>query len=350
MYVYCFFTLKEVVLIKKYFIALIMLSFSFIISSCDVTPVSSDMFVMDTVMTQTVYSKNAKDIINETESIIRNLENTYSSYEENSLTDKINKNAGISPVKVTKEEFDIIKRCVEFSDKTDGIFDLTIAPLTKLWNITGENPTVPEPDKITKALALINYKNVVLDEENLTVFLKENGTALDFGATVKGFAVQQILECFQQNNVIGAVVSLGGNVAVCGNKNGTPFKVGLRDPQKGSSDYFAILEGENKIISTSGGYERYFEENGIIYHHILNPKTGYPCESDLLSVSVISEDGLLSDFLSTYFYMAGTDEVKNHLNEEKYSLIAIDKENKVYISPSLEGKITLLYESGYTLA
>ncbi len=303
---------------------------------------------MDTVMSQTVYSKNANDIIKETESIIKNLENTYSTHKEDSLTDRINKQAGIFPVKVAKEEFDVIKRCVEFSEKTDGLFDLTIAPLTKLWNISGENPKVPTRAEIDNAKTLIDYKNVVTDEENLTVFLKEKGAELDFGATVKGFAVQQILECYQQNNVNGAVVSLGGNVAVYGDKNGVPFKVGLRDPKKGSADYFAILESENEIISTSGGYERYFEQDGIIYHHILNPKTGYPCESDLLSVSVISEDGLLSDFLSTYFYMMGKEEVENHLNEEKFSIIAIDKEDNVYISPALKGKITLLDESEYT--
>jgi len=301
-------------------------------------------------MSQTVYSKNANSIIEETEAVIKNLENTYSAYKENSLTDKINKNAGVSPVKVSEEEFSIIRRCVEFSKMTDGLFDLTIAPLTKLWNITSETPQVPTPDEISNAKSLVNHKNVVTDEEKLTVFLEKQGAELDFGATVKGFAVQQILECYQQNDVDGAIVSLGGNVAVYGNKNGVPFKVGIRDPKKGTADYFAILESENEIISTSGGYERYFEQGGIVYHHILNPKTGYPCESDLLSVSVISKDGLLSDFLSTYFYMAGKDEVINFLNEEKFKIIAIDKENKVYISPSLKDKITLLDESGYTLA
>ncbi len=302
---------------------------------------------MDTVMSQTVYSKDAKDVINKTESIIKNLENTYSAYKENSLADKINKQSGVSPVKVSPDEFEIIKRCYDFSDKTNGLFDLTVAPLTKLWNITGENPKVPEKEKIENARALIDYKNLILDEENLTVFLTKKGAELDFGATVKGFAVQQILEYYQQSNVQGAVVSLGGNVAVCGDKNGVPFKVGLRDPKKGSADYFAILESKDQVISTSGGYERFFESDGIIYHHILDPRTGFPCDSDLLSVSVISQDGLLSDFLSTCFYMVGKEEVKKHLNEEKFSLVAIDKENNVYISPALEGEITLLDESGY---
>lgn len=339
------------VLIKKIYIFFAFLLLTLFTASCQKPQYSSETFLMDTVVTQTVIGTSAESTVKKAEEIIKNLENTYSAYIETSLTNTINSKSGISPVKVNDEELNLIKRCVEFSDSSDGLFDLTIAPLTKLWNINGENPKVPKKEEIEKAKSLINYKDVSINEEENTVFLKNKDMQLDFGATVKGYASQKILELYKQENIQGAVLSLGGNITVFGEKSdGSPFKIGIRDPKKSSADYFAILKTEGKIIATSGAYERYFKEEDIIYHHILNPETGYPCDSDLQSVTVISEDGLLSDYLSTLFYMLGKDAVKENLTHDNFSLIAIDKEDKVYISPNLKSSFTLIEGTEYKLA
>ena len=317
-------------------------------TSCEETTVTSEVFLMDSFMVQTIHGADGEKIAKQAEEVVKNLEETYSAYKENSLISEINENAGIKPVKVPDEVFNLIKECVVFSEKSNGLFDLTIAPLTKLWAITSDNPKVPTLDEIDYAKSLINYNNVILDEENKTVFLKEKCMKLDFGATVKGYAAQKVLEIYKTGKINGGVLSLGGNVAVYGSKNdGTAFKIGVRDPKKSSTDYFAILETDKQVISTSGAYERYFKQNGVTYHHILNPKTGYPCESDLLSVTVVSENGLLSDYLSTLFYMLGKDVVKEHLNEEDYSLIVIDKKDNIYISDNLKDSFTLLNDTDY---
>lgn len=312
---------------------------------------SDETFLMDTVVTQTVYGENGEKLIGEAVELLRQIENTYSSYLDGSVTGKINANAGVAPVAVSPEELNVIKRCVEFSAQSGGLFDLTIAPLVKLWDITGEHPQVPSDEEIAEAQALIDYRNVIVDEGKNTVYLSQPGMELDFGATVKGYAVQKVLELYRQSGVTGALLSLGGNVASYGEKpDGSPFRTGIRDPKGDASDYFAILEVSDEVIATSGAYERYFEQDGKIYHHILNPKTGYPCESDLLSVTVVSKDGLLCDYLSTLFYMLGKEAVASHLEEDEYGLIAVDLQGNIYISPHLEEHFTLMEDSPYILA
>ena len=345
----------EVFYIRKFSKLSVVLGIVMLLSSCQAqakdAAFSDETFLMDTVVTQTVYGKNGEKIVNDAVILMKNIENTYSSYMSDSITAKINENAGISPISVSSEELNIIKRCVEFSAQSDGLFDLTVAPLVKLWNITGDSPKVPSDEEIAKAQTLIDYRDVVIDEDDDTVYLSRPNMQLDFGATVKGYAVQKVLELYRQSGISGGILSLGGNVAAFGEKpDGSPFRIGIRDPQKTASDYFAVLELNDKVIATSGAYERYFEQDGKIYHHILNPKTGYPCESDLLSVTVISEDGLLCDFLSTLFYMQGRDAVINHLDESSYSLIALDQDGKIYISPRLQEYFTLLDSSPYAFA
>ena len=332
------------------FLAVVML-----LSSCQVLEKNiastDETFLMDTIVTQTVYGQNSEKTMEEAVNLIKNIENTYSSYLDSSVTAKINQSAGISPVSVDMEEQNVIKRCVEFSKQSDGLFDLTIAPLVKLWNIAGDNPKVPSEEEIAKAQTYIDYRNVIVDEEKGTIYLSQSGMQLDFGATVKGYAVQKVLELYRQSGITGGILSLGGNVTAFGHKpDGTPFRVGLRDPKGTAADYFSILEINEQVIATSGAYERYFEQDEKIYHHILNPQTGYPCDSDLWSVTVVSEDGLLCDYLSTLFYMLGKDAVVDHLNENEYSLIAVDQNGKIHISPRLKKHFTLLNESPYVLA
>lgn len=312
-------------------------------------------FVMDTFVTQKVWDEDGEELILAVNALFHDLEDAWSAYEEGSVPAGINAMAGVSPQVVSAGEFEIIEKVYDFSVKTEGRFDLTIAPLVKLWGISSGQTEIPAAGEISAALSYVGLDGVHLDSENSTVFLDRPGMELDFGGSLKGYAVEQALAYYQQSGVQGALVSLGGNVAATGKKpsegGGTEdFSIGLRDPEGSASDYYGVLRLNDRVICTSGGYERYFEKDGKRYHHILDPQTGYPAETDLLAVTVIGEDGLLCDCLSTWLYMEGLDNVKAHLNETDYSVIAVDNDRQIWLSPSLKEAFTLREDSGYRMA
>ena len=312
-------------------------------------------FVMDTFVTQQVSAENGEELILQVNELLHDLEVEWSAYASGSVPDRINAMAGVSAVEVTEEQYELIQKVYDFSVFTGGRFDPTIAPLVKLWGITSGQTEVPSADRISWALSYVSLSNIILDPEAHTVRLDRPGVELDFGGSVKGYAVEQALAFYQQSDVQGALISLGGNVAATGKRPAadggeTDFTIGLRDPQGSANDYFGVLRLSDRVICTSGGYERYFEQDGKIYHHILDPETGYPAETDLLSVTVIGTDGLLCDCLSTWLYMEGLDNLKEHLNEKNYSVIAVDNESRIWMSDSLSAAFTLREDSGYTMA
>ncbi|MBR6790877.1 MAG: FAD:protein FMN transferase [Oscillospiraceae bacterium] len=312
-------------------------------------------FVMDTFVTQKVSADNGSEVILDVNELLHDLEAEWSAYRDGSVPAKINAAAGALPAEVTAEQYDIIRKVYDFSVMTGGRFDLTVSPLVKLWNITSGEAVVPSADRISTALSHVGYENIVLDDEAKTVFLPRPGIQLDFGGSLKGYAVEKALEYYQQSGVEGAMISIGGSVAVTGKKPAedggvTDFRVGLRDPLGSPSDYYGVLTLADQVICSSGGYERYFEQDGVVYHHILDPDTGYPAESDLLSVTVISGDGLLCDCMSTWLYMGGTELVKEHLDREDYSVIAVDEERKIWMSDDLAEHFVLRDGSGYEMA
>ena len=312
---------------------------------------TNEDFVMDTFITQTIYGDKGEEAIRQVAACLREIEAAYSAYLPDSEIAKVNAQAGIRPAEVSPEVFSVIRRGLEFSQETEGVFDITIGPLVRLWGITGENPKVPAANAISSALNAVGHGQVVLDEEAKTVSLPRPGISLDLGALVKGYAAQKVWAIYQELGVDGAAASLGGTIVVYGEKpGGEPFAVGLRDPEGDAADYYGILRGEERLLATSGGYERYFEEDGQVYHHVLDPRTGFPAETDLLSVTVACDDGLKADFLSTWLYMEGTQGVTVHLNQADYSIAAVDRDHNVYLSDDLKEKFTLEEGKGYQLA
>ena len=197
----------EVFCIGKFYKMSAVLGIILTLSSCQVQArdavATDETFLMDTIVTQTVYGPNSSIIIGEAVDLMKDIEKTYSSYLDSSIISEINANAGVSPVPVGEEERNVIKRCVEFSEQSDGLFDLTTAPLVKLWNITGDEPHIPTEEEIAAALPLIDYRNVIVNEEKSTVYLSHPDMELDFGATVKGYAVQKVLELYRQSDIAG---------------------------------------------------------------------------------------------------------------------------------------------------
>lgn len=312
---------------------------------------TGEEFLMDTFVTQRVYGKNGEETVRQVNRLLQEMEGVYSGYLPDSEVSKVNAGAGITAVEVSPEVFDVIRRSLELSEASGGVFDVTVAPLVRLWGITTDSPRVPGADEISNAQSYIGWDQAVLDEEAHTVFLPRPGISLDLGAVVKGYAAEKCRDLYEKAGVTGGIVSLGGTVAAVGtHSDGTPFQIGLRDPKGGSNDIFGVLTGEGRIIATSGGYERHFEEDGKRYEHILDPRTGYPVETDLLSVTAVSGDGLLADYLSTTLYMLGSQVVADNLNRSEFSVIAVKNDGTILISDDLREHITLKEDSGYSLA
>ncbi len=328
---------------KSVFKVLIVLVFVFVLVGAffygQSTKLHSDsQFAMDTFMSYKLYGINAKKAIEEIKTYVSDLDKKLSLYRKNSEISQINENAGKDYVKVSDETFEILSDAKKLCEYSNGNLDITIAPLTKLWNITSENPKVPNSKDIDIKKALVNYNDIILDKSTNSVKLRREGQEIDLGGFAKGYACEKAVEICEKYGVKSGVVSIGGNVAIIGKK---PINVSITVPEINKSGTFAKVEIKNNIIATSGGYERYFEENGIIYEHIINPYTGYPAESDLISVSVISKEGIITDALSTRLYIEGLKSVKNLLNDNSIGIIAVDIEKNVYVSNWLKDYVIL---------
>lgn len=296
-------------------------------------------YAMNTVIEQKWYGESADTVYTGMETKIREIESVLSMHLSQSEIAAINENAGVQPVEVSQRTFDLLQRAKELSEQSDGAFDITIAPVVELWGITSDHPHVPTDEELAQAMPLMGLEDLVLDEEACTAYLTRPGMAIDLGGIAKGWTADQLREYARELGAERGYVSLGGNLMIIGERpDGDPFKFGMRDPQGDASTYLGTVTLEDGCtMATTGGYERYFEEDGIRYHHVLDPRTGYPADSDLLSVAVISKDGTLADYLSTTLFVQGLEAAKAAAGSEDYALVMVDQENNVWISGSLRG-------------
>ncbi|HDK7139992.1 TPA: FAD:protein FMN transferase [Clostridium botulinum] len=301
-------------------------------------PVSRETYLMGTIINIKAYGKNADKAVQASVDKISDIENKMSLNISTSEINKINKNAGIAPVKVSKNTFDVVKASLIYSEKSKGSFDITVEPLVSLWGIGTDKARIPSKDEINNALKLINYKDVIINEKESTVMLKRKGQAIDLGAIAKGYAADELKEVLLNYNVSSAFLNLGGNVYVLGNKpDKTPWKIGVQNPLEPRGDYLGIVSVSDKSVVTSGNYERFFERNGKRYHHIFDTKTGYPAEKGLISVSIISDKSIDGDALSTSVYTLGLDEGKKLIESlNNVEAVFVTKDKKVYITSGLK--------------
>ncbi|MDU5014100.1 MAG: FAD:protein FMN transferase, partial [Clostridium botulinum] len=301
-------------------------------------PVSRETYLMGTIINIKAYGKNADKAVQASVDKISDIENKMSLNISTSEINKINKNAGIAPVKVSKNTFDVVKASLIYSEKTKGSFDITVEPLVSLWGIGTDKARIPSKDEISNALSLINYKDVVINEKESTIMLKRKGQAIDLGAIAKGYTADELKKVLLNYNVSSAFLNLGGNVYVLGNKpDKTPWKIGVQNPLEPRGDYLGIVSVSDKSVVTSGNYERFFERNGKRYHHIFDTKTGYPAEKGLISVSIISDKSIDGDALSTSVYTLGLDEGKKLIESLKdVEAVFVTNDKKVYTTSGLK--------------
>ena len=292
--------------------------------------VEKEIFAMDTIMKLTIYGQNAEKAFIEAENLITQYDSIFSVTNPKSDVSKIN-NAKGSIVSVSEATYDLVQQSLKISEQTGGLFDISIYPLVKLWGFTTEHHKVPDENGIQLAMKNVNYKKIELLPEN-QIRIGE-GMEIDLGAIAKGYLSQQIIELLKKQGISSAIVSLGGNVQTLGKKaDGKSFVVGITDPGDGNS-ILGSLPVENKAVITSGIYQRYFEENGKKYHHIIDTRTGMPVDNNLASVTIISENGIMADALATALLVAGENEVKNYAKSHKdIEIIMIDKKGNVWQS------------------
>lgn len=285
-------------------------------SKFDITIVASDSVTA---------TKNINLVIDE---IVR-IENLISEWKPSSQISEVNRNAGIKPVKVDKEVFDLTKRALFFSEITNGAFDISIAAMDKIWKFDDSMEELPSQEMLLKAIEKVGYKNIELNELNSTIFLKLPGMKIGFGATGKGYAADQGKFLMQQLNVKAGIVNASGDMAIWGTQpNNKPWRIGITNPFKLHKS-LKILEVTNAAITTSGDYQKYVEFNGKRYSHIINPKTGMPA-SGLISVTVIGENAEIANGLSTSImvlgYEKGLELLKSYPN---YACLILTDKGKV---------------------
>lgn len=296
----------------------------------DVKKETVELFAMDTIMDLTVYADNSSEILSEAGQMIQKYENLFSVNIETSDVARLN-NADGKPVQVSEETYELIRKSIKVSELTDGLFDISVYPLVRAWGFTTETYRVPEQTEVQKILQNVDYTRIQLEEDN-TVVLAED-MQIDLGGIAKGYVSQKLTDLFKEKHVTAAVVSLGGNVQTYGTKpDGTPFTVGITDPRDGTG-VLGTIEVKEKAVITSGSYQRYFEKDGTVYHHIMDKRTGAPAESDLSSVTVITDNGETADSLATALFVMGKEKaIEFEKSNPGIQLILIDTDYDIWTS------------------
>ena len=315
----------------------------------NVDPVSQTQLMLGTVCQITLYDKSSDSEFNAAFDRIHEIEHLMSIHLDDSEIASVNSASGLHPVVVSAETFEVIRLALDIAELSSGAFDPTIGPLVQLWDITGAN-NVPSDQEIQALLPLVDYRRVVLDEEALSVYLPLTGMVFDLGGIAKGWAADEVARVLSGHK---GIVNLGGNVLVMGSKvDSSPWRIGIQDPDNTRGSYIGIVDMINSTLVTSGPYERFFEHEGTIYHHILDTKTGYPVVSPLTSVSIITQRSVIADGLSTSVYALGIEQGLELVNRlDGVEAVLLTEDGSIYLSDGiLAGEVTLNITNGaYTI-
>ena len=307
--------------------------------SCTKEPVSGSRFVLGTYATITINNPPSDNILTESFDLLYAIDHEISRYTEGSWVYRINEMAGKEAVSVPPEIYSLIKRAFSMAEVTDGIFNPAIGPLSSLWALGTERAKVPTDAEIEEVLPLLDWRLVELNDEAMSVYLPLSGMSLDLGGVGKGYAADALRNFLVKKGVKSALLNLGGSITVIGDKIGRPWRIGIQRPFGSASETFTVLELEDTSLVTSGGYQRYIERDGVLYHHILSSQTGYPYETDLLSASVITEDATLGDMLSTVFFALGRDEALKAAEQFGVKAVLLDEELEISVFDAEKGKV-----------
>ncbi len=335
---------------KLYRLLTIIFSFVIILTAC--TPkstepviVEQDDFVLGTVGKIRVYAENDKAgnaAIEKAYARIVAIENTMSTAIEGSDVYHINKNAGEAAVEVKDDTLSVIKKAIDYKELTNDVFNIAIGRLIELWGIGKDWQKVPTEEEILDAKNHVDITQVEIKGNN--VMLRDPDMLIDLGGIAKGYAVDEAARVLRENGITSAFVNMGGDVYALGSKpDGTPWNVGIQDPEVGSSGIIAKVGLSDESIVTSGDYERYFIENGVRYHHIIDPETGAPTRNELVSVTILSKKSVDGDVLSTAVFIMGLEEgIRFIEGMEGIEAVLVTKDKKMYATSGAMDRVEIL--------
>lgn len=296
--------------------------------------ITREIFAMDTIMQLTIYGDHGEEAMNEAIQLVNRLDRLFSVTNKESEISKINSSAG-KAVLVSKETYELIEESLQYSEDTKGAFDISIYPLVKAWGFTTEAQKVPNDSQRKTAMKKVDFQKIqCLPKQRIKI---DKGMEIDLGAIAKGYLSQKIMELWKQKGVTSAIVSLGGNVQTIGKKpDGSSYQVGITNPEDGTS-LFGAISVENKAIVTSGIYQRNFEENGEVYHHIMDAASGMPAKNNLASVTIITDNGVRADALATALFVMGEEQAIAYQNmHPEIELLLIRKDGTYWASKQVE--------------
>lgn len=308
--------------------------------------ISRTELTMGTVVKISLFDGGSEEILDKAFKCIEEIENLVSINKDGTELSLLNKNAGIKSIKLSDTSYDILNKGMYYTKLSKGGYDLTIGPLVKLWSIGLPEAKVPTIEEINYVLSKIDYSKVDMNPDTNEVFLTEKGMSIDLGSIAKGYATDEVVEILKNEGVKSAIIDLGGNIYALGLKEGNKnWNIGIQNPFDNRGSAIGYLETSDKTIVTSGVYERYIEKDGIKYHHILNPRTGYPYDTAIQAVSIIADKSIDGDALSTLIFTKGLDEGLELIKSlQGVEAIFITNKKEVYITEGLRDNFKITNE------
>ena len=292
---------------------------------------------MGTVHTVTIFDAEGPEAASDARAYLLDLHGAWSCFQGDSLISRINQAAGRRPVAVDEDTFEVLRQAKRYGRFTEGAFDVTVGPLADLWRRAMEERQLPGDEAVWQALTLVNFANVTLDEEAHTVLLEKAGQRIDLGGIAKGYAVDELRKRLRRHGVHRALLDLGGTVAALG--CGLP--VGIRDPFRLHGAPMGTLMLEDRIAVTSGVYERFAYMDGYRYHHVVDPRTGYPSKSGLVSVTLVGENGGALDAFATAALILGMEKSAPMLAEQGMDAVFVTEQGQVFVTRGLKRQFHL---------
>lgn len=267
------------------------------------------------------------------------LDDMLSAFKSDSEISRISRNSGIGFQKVHEDTYQLIRKAVLFSEISNGAFDITIRPLVKLWGINKKGDFVPFDFEIEETLELVNFNDIKFDSKTKSIALKKAGQSLDLGGIAKGFAADEVKRILKKEGIKSALINLGGNIVTIGKRpDGKPWQIGIQNPLAPTGEYLGVLTVTDKTIVTSGSNERFFIKDGVRYHHIIDPRTGKPSGSSLLSVTVICDCSADADALTTAIFILGMEKGLPLLKQCNAEAIFVNEDLTVCVTPGIMDK------------
>ncbi len=335
-----FFLIILVVMVVSGIITLHLRTDSSSVADNPVTSTTMTRFLMDTAIVIKAVGPDSENAVNEAFAEIERVEAVFSRHLPDSQVAKINQHAG-EWVAVSPEVIELLQKGIYYGQLSGGAFDITIGSVIELWGFGSGINRVPDEDELRQARQYVDISKVEIDEERGRVRIPQ-GTVLDFGGIAKGYAVDLCKQVLKENRVISAMISAGGDIAVVGVKeNGNPWRVGIQHPRI-STDILAVVSLVDQTIVTSGDYERFFIEEGVRFHHIIDPATGFPARG-VISVTIIADSAADGDPLSTAVFVLGLDQGKELIERlDGIEAVIVDEDGDVWVSSGLKDEIELL--------